>query len=167
MNGFKNKKIASLIGLESGHAIDSSLAILRIFYSLGVRYMTLTHNCDVPWATNNKIDGYANASSYGGLTAFGRKVIQEMNRLGMIVDLSHVSYRTMLDALDETKTPVMFSHSSAYSICNHTRNVRDDVLLKLKANNGVIMINFYNSFVNCNINTATKLSHVVGKKKHF
>ena len=93
--------------------------------------MTLTHNCDVPWATNNLIDRYPNASMYGGLTAFGRKVIQEMNRLGMIVDLSHVSHQTMLDALDESKAPVMFSHSSVYSICNHSRNVKDDVLLRL------------------------------------
>ena len=124
--------------------------------------MTLTHNCDVPWATNNLIDRFPNASSYGGLTTFGRKVIQEMNRLGMIVDLSHVSHQTMLDALDETKAPVMFSHSSVYSICNHTRNVRDYVLLKLKANNGVIMINFYNFFVNCNKNVTTKMSHVIG-----
>ncbi|CAF0784069.1 unnamed protein product [Brachionus calyciflorus] len=149
MPAFKNKKIISLLGLESGHAIDSSLAILRVFYELGVRYMTLTHNCDVPWATNNQIDRLANASSYGGLTKFGRKVIQEMNRLGMIVDLSHVSYQTMLDALDESKAPVMFSHSSVYSLCNHVRNVRDDVLLKLKQNNGILMINLYNGFIKC------------------
>ena len=93
--------------------------------------MTLTHNCDVPWATNNLVDRLENASSYGGLTKFGRTVIQEMNRLGMIVDISHVSYQTQLDVLDESKAPVMFSHSSVYAICKHTRNARDDVLLKL------------------------------------
>jgi membrane dipeptidase len=131
LDAFKNKKVASLIGLESGHAIDSSLAILRVFYNLGVRYMTLTHNCDVPWATNNLVDRFANASSYGGLTKFGRTVIQEMNRLGMIVDISHVSYQTQLDVLEESKAPVMFSHSSVFALCNHSRNVRDDVLLKL------------------------------------
>ena len=124
--------------------------------------MTLTHNCDVPWATNNLIDRYPNASLYGGLTKFGRSVVQEMNRLGMIVDLSHVSHQTMLDALEETKAPVMFSHSSVYSLCNHTRNVRDDVLLKLKSNNGVIMINFYSGFINCEFSkTTTKISHVI------
>jgi membrane dipeptidase len=93
--------------------------------------MTLTHNCDVPWATNNLIDRYPNATLYGGLTNFGRKVVQEMNRLGMIVDLSHVSHQTMLDALKESKAPVMFSHSSVYSLCNHSRNVKDDVLKNL------------------------------------
>ncbi|CAF0784089.1 unnamed protein product [Brachionus calyciflorus] len=157
---FNEGKIASLIGLESGHAIDSSLAILRIFYNLGVRYMTLTHNCDVPWATNNRVDRLPNSTDYGGLTDFGRKVIQEMNRLGMIVDLSHVSYQTMLDALDESKAPVMFSHSSVYSLCNHVRNVRDDVLLKLKANQGIIMINFYNGFVACDENNGTVMNVV-------
>ena len=131
MNGYKNRKIASLLGLESGHAIDSSMSILRIFYNLGIRYMTLTHNCDVPWATNHLVDRLANASDYGGLTNFGRKIIQEMNRLGMMVDLSHTSHQTMLDALDESKAPVIFSHSSVQAICNQSRNVRDDVLLKL------------------------------------
>ena len=93
--------------------------------------MTLTHNCDVPWATNNLIDRNSNATLYGGLTSFGRKVVQEMNRLGMIVDLSHVSHQTMLDALKESKAPVMFSHSSVYALCNHSRNVKDDVLKNL------------------------------------
>lgn len=162
---FRQKKIASMIGLESGHAIDSSLAMLRIFYYLGTRYMTLTHNCDVPWATNNLVDKYENASSLGGLTKFGRTVIQEMNRLGMMVDLSHVSYATMIDALNETKAPVIFSHSSVFSICNHTRNVRDDVLLKLKENKGIVMINFANGFVNCNsTNSKTDVENVA---EHF
>ncbi len=132
-NAFKNKKIASLLGLESGHGIDSSLALLRMFYDLGVRYMTLTHNCNVPWATNSFIDQQPNAAQYGGLTQFGRKVIQEMNRLGMMVDLAHTSYQTQLDALNETKAPLIISHSSIYTLCNSTRNVRDDVLLKLVA----------------------------------
>ena len=167
MQAFGNKKVASLMGMESGHAIDSSLAILRMFYDLGIRYMTLTHNCDLPWATNHNVDKFANASLYGGLTSFGRKVIQEMNRLGMIIDLSHVSYRTMLDALDETKAPVMFSHSSAYSICNQTRNVRDDVLKKVQKNNGIVMVNFYNGFVNCKPNTPTTISDVVGKTNYM
>ncbi len=121
------------MGLESGHAIDSSLALLRIFYDLGVRYMTLTHNCNVPWATNSFIDQQPNAAQFGGLTHFGRKVIQEMNRLGMMVDLAHTSYQTQLDALDESKAPVIISHSSIFTLCANTRNVKDDVLLKLVA----------------------------------
>jgi len=111
--------------------------------------MTLTHNCNTPWADNNQIDSNSTAPRYGGLTEFGRKVVQEMNRLGMMVDLSHVAYKTMLDAFEVTKAPVIFSHSSVYSLCNHTRNARDDVLEKLKTNGGVIMINFFNSFVTC------------------
>jgi membrane dipeptidase len=131
---FKNKKIASLIGVESGHAIDSSLALLRILYELGARYMTLTHNCNVPWATNHLVDRNETAAAeQGGLSAFGRKVIQEMNRLGMMIDLSHTSHRTQLDAMSESNAPVIYSHSSAYSVCNATRNVRNDVLLQLVA----------------------------------
>jgi membrane dipeptidase len=163
MNAFKNKKIASLMGLESGHAIDSSLSLLRIFYSLGIRYMTLTYNCNLPWATNHNVDVYSNSSSYGGLTQFGRKVVQEMNRLGMIVDLSHTSYQTQVDALTESKAPVMFSHSVAYAICNNSRNVKDNVLELLGKNNGIIMINFYNNFLNCNSSQQpTTIKNVIG-----
>jgi membrane dipeptidase len=93
--------------------------------------MSLTHNCNVPWATSNIVDAQANSSQYGGLTQFGREVVSEMNRIGMIVDLSLTSHQTQLDALNVTSAPVMFSHSAVFSICNDTRNVRDDVLLKL------------------------------------
>lgn len=150
-SAFSKKKIASLIGLESGHAIDSSLGLLRMFYELGVRYMTLTHNCNLPWATQNQVDGWANASLYAnkGLTKFGRTVVIEMNRLGMLVDIAHVSLRTMLDVLDTSKAPVIFSHSSVWGICNHTRNVRDDVLRRLNQNRGIIMINFSSKFIKC------------------
>jgi membrane dipeptidase len=105
--------------------------MLRIYYNLGVRYMTLTHNCNTPWADNNLVDSNSSAARHNGLTEFGKKLILEMNRIGMLVDLSHVSRKTMLDALEISKTPVIFSHSSAYSLCNHTRNVQDDVLKKL------------------------------------
>lgn len=163
-DAFKNKKLASLLGMESGHAIDSSLSILRMFYNIGVRYMTLTHNCNTPWATNHLVDRPStNASTKVGLTAFGRLVIKEMNRLGMLVDLSHTSYQTQLDALEESKAPVIYSHSSVRALCGHTRNVRDEALQKLKKNNGVIMINFYNGFTTCNEtvgSTANVIEHI-------
>ncbi|OWF40029.1 dipeptidase 1-like [Mizuhopecten yessoensis] len=143
---FANNKIASLIGLESGHTIGNTLGVLRMYYKVGVRYMTLTHSCDNDWADNYKAD--LNGGVSKGLTDFGRMVVREMNRLGMMIDLSHVSHQTMLDAIETSEAPVIFSHSSVFSLCNHYRNVQDDVLLKLKENNGVIMINFYTAYIN-------------------
>jgi membrane dipeptidase len=129
---FANKKVASLFGMESGHAIESSLSLLRLFYDVGVRYMTLTHNCNTPWATQNQVDVDPNsADAKRGLTDFGRLVVKEMNRLGMLVDLSHTSYQTQLDALSVSRAPVIYSHSSVYALCSSTRNVKDDVLRKL------------------------------------
>jgi membrane dipeptidase len=138
----KAGKIASLIGVEGGHSIDNSLEVLRCFYKLGVRYMTLTHSESVDWA-----DSATDVSKCGGLAKFGEEVVLEMNRLGMMVDLSHVSPDTMKAALRVTKAPVIFSHSSARGVADHPRNVPDDVLPLVKANGGIIMINFFPGFV--------------------
>ena len=139
---FEAGKIASLIGMEGGHSIGSSLDTLRMFYRLGARYMTLTHNKNVPWA-----DSCTDAPQANGLTDFGREVVREMNRLGMLVDLSHVSAETMHDALDASEAPIIFSHSSARAVTDHPRNAPDDVLSRLPDNGGVIMANFVPAFV--------------------
>ncbi|HEY2273066.1 MAG TPA: dipeptidase [Jatrophihabitantaceae bacterium] len=138
----KAGRIASLMGAEGGHSIDSSLAVLRVLHSLGVRYMTLTHNDNVPWA-----DSATDVAEHGGLTDFGRDVVREMNALGMLVDISHVAPTTMHDALDASSAPVIFSHSSARAVTDHVRNAPDDVLQKLAGNGGVCMVTFVPSFV--------------------
>ena len=138
----KNGRIASLIGMEGGHSIGNSLAVLRQTYALGARYMTLTH-----WKTLDWADSATDAPKSDGLSEFGVSVVQEMNRLGMIVDISHVSEATMNDALDVTKAPVMFSHSSADAVTEHPRNVPDAVLRRLPANGGVVMVTFVPSYV--------------------
>src|SRR6478752_4579966 len=135
-------RIASLMGAEGGHSIDSSLGTLRMLHALGVRYLTLTHNDNVPWA-----DSATDEPVHGGLSPFGREVVREMNRLGMLVDLSHVSADTMRAALDVAQAPVVFSHSSARAVCDHPRNVPDDVLARLAANGGVCMVTFVPKFV--------------------
>ncbi len=134
--------IASLMGAEGGHSIDNSLGALRSFYRLGVRYLTLTHNENTAWA-----DSATDQPGVGGLSPFGRAVVAEMNRLGMMVDLSHVAASTMRDALAVTEAPVIFSHSSCRAVCDHPRNVPNDVLARLADNGGVCMITFVPSFV--------------------
>ena len=135
-------RIASLIGMEGGHSIDESLGVLRMMYDLGARYMTLTHNDNVSWA-----DSATDTPVLAGLSAFGEDVVREMNRIGMLVDLSHVSADVMRDALRVTSSPVIFSHSSARAVCDVARNVPDDVLRTLATNGGVCMVTFVPDFV--------------------
>jgi len=139
---FRRGRIGSLLGMEGGHAIENSLGALRSYRELGARYMTLTHNVTLDWA-----DAALDSARHGGLTDFGREVVREMNRLGMLVDLSHVSPATMSDALDVTAAPVIFSHSSARGITDHPRNVPDSILARLPRTGGVVMVTFVPGFI--------------------
>ena len=135
-------RVAGLLGMEGGHAIENSLGALRAYHDLGVRYMTLTHNVTLDWA-----DAALDTARHGGLSKFGEEVVREMNRLGMLVDLSHVSDATMRDAIRVSEAPVLFSHSSARAVNAHPRNVPDDVLRLLPKNGGVVMVTFVGGFV--------------------
>jgi membrane dipeptidase len=135
-------KIASFLGMENGQALENSLGALRAYYALGVRYMTLTHGKNNDWA-----DSATDSAAHGGLTAFGREVVHEMNRLGMLVDISHVSPDVMRQVLDISEAPVIFSHSSARALVDHPRNVPDDVLARVATNGGVVMVTFIPDFV--------------------
>jgi membrane dipeptidase len=135
-------KIASFLGMENGQALENSLGALRAYYELGVRYMTLTHGRNTDWA-----DSATDAPVHGGLTPFGREVVREMNRLGMLVDISHVSPQVMGQVLDLSEAPVIFSHSSARALTDHPRNVPDDVLKRMAANGGVVMVTFIPEFI--------------------
>ena len=138
---FKAGRIGSLLGMEGGHAIENSLGALRSYYDLGARYMTLTHNVTLDWA-----DAALDSAAHGGLTPFGREVVREMNRLGMLVDLSHVSPGVMSNVLDIAESPVIFSHSSAWALTNNKRNVPDSILRRLPKNGGVVMVTFVPAF---------------------
>ena len=138
----KQNKVCALMGIEGGYVIENSLYALRNFYRLGIRYMTLTHNVSHDWA-----DAHNGEKKNNGLSDFGKEVVREMNRLGMLVDISHVSDKVMHDVLDISTAPIIASHSSARGVSNHTRNVPDDVLKRVAKNGGVIMINFYPSFL--------------------
>jgi membrane dipeptidase len=142
----KSNKICILMGIEGGYVIEDSLYALRNFYRLGVRYMTLTHNVATNWADAHRDE------KHNGLTDFGKDVVREMNRLGMLVDISHVSEKTMNDALDVSTAPVIASHSGARGVNDHTRNVSDAVLKRVAKNGGVIMVNFYPSFLDARTN---------------
>jgi len=143
---YKEGLIASLIGVEGGHAIENSLGLLRAYYDLGARYMTLTHYKTLDWA-----DAATDTARHGGLTPFGKEVVREMNRLGMLVDLSHVSDQTMSDALDVSEAPVIFSHSSARALTNHKRNVPDSILVRMPQNGGVVMVTFIPLYVSTEV----------------
>lgn len=136
-------KLASLIGVEGGHALGSSLGVLRTMYTLGVRYLTLTHKCDISWA------GSSATLNDRGLSPFGRSVIKEMNRLGMIIDLSHSSDQTALEVLKETRAPVIYSHSAARALCNLSRNIEDELLRMIAENGGIVMVSFYSVHISC------------------
>lgn len=135
-------KFPSFLGIEGGHAIENSLGVLRIYYDLGARYMTLTHNVTLDWA-----DAAQDKARHDGLTPFGEEVVREMNRLGMIVDLSHVSPAVMSDALNVTESPVMFSHSPARALSDHPRDVPDSILVRVKQNGGIVMVTFVREFI--------------------
>lgn len=145
-SAFADGRIASFLGAEGGHSINESLGVLRALYRLGVRYMTLTHNDNTSWA-----DSATDEPSVGGLSDFGREVVREMNRIGMLVDLSHVAATTMRDALDVAEAPVIFSHSSCRAVTDHPRNVPDDVLARLAGNGGVCMVTFVPAFVSADL----------------
>ena len=140
---FGSGKIASMLGMEGGHAIENSLGALRAFFDLGARYMTLTHGGTIDW-----LDSATDEAKHNGLTPFGAEVVREMNRLGMIVDLSHVSPKGMADVLEVTEAPVIFSHSSARALTDHPRNVPDAILRRMPENGGVVMVTFVPSFIN-------------------
>jgi membrane dipeptidase len=146
----RSGKRAILIGIEGGHAIEDSLDLLRAFYRFGARYMTLTHTNSNNWA-----DSSGDEPKHNGLTQFGRDVVREMNRLGMLVDVSHVSDKTFYDVIDTTKAPVIASHSSARALADHKRNVTDDMLRAVSKNNGVVMVNFYPVFLSTEVARAS------------
>ncbi|KAK3562026.1 hypothetical protein QTP86_024793, partial [Hemibagrus guttatus] len=176
LDAFANNKTASLIGVEGGHSVDSSMGTLRTMYQLGVRYLTLKHSCNTPWVDNWKVDTGSDPVEHNGLSEFGKvkqhfinlfsqRLIAEMNRMGMLVYLAHVSEQVMNQVLEISQAPIIFSHSSAYSICPHNRNVPDYILEKVRDKNGIVMVNFYNDYVTCSPHA--NLSHVADHFDHI
>ncbi|KAI2781639.1 membrane dipeptidase-domain-containing protein [Daldinia loculata] len=162
---FRNGRIASMLGIEGGHQLGGSIAAVRQAYDLGVRYITTTHNCDNAWATSAST--VARGDPDKGLTSLGAAYVREMNRLGMMIDLSHVSHQTMRDVLSITQTPVIFSHSGAYSVTPHLRNVPDDVLRSIRRNGGIVMAVFVNRFLNMEDPGAVTIHDVVDHIWHL
>lgn len=163
-SSFKSGKLASMLGAEGLHQTGSSIAVIRQLFDLGVRYITITHNCDNPYATAASTVTATGVD--GGLTEFGRAGIREMNRLGMMVDLAHTSHQTMRQVLDITQAPVMFSHSTCYELAKTYRNTPDDVLERLKDNGGVLMVMFVKRFLNADNPDAADLETVVDHIMH-
>lgn len=149
ISAHKQGLLASMVGVVGGHSLGSSLGVLRSFHSLGARYLTLTHECDVSWA------GSSSTSNEKGLTTFGKAVIKEMNRLGMLIDLSYSSESTAKDVLKETRAPIIYSHAAARGLCNSTRNIPDDIIRLVVDNGGLIMISFDSEYVSCSEHDST------------
>lgn len=164
-SAFKAGKIASMLGAEGLHQTGSSIAVLRQLFDLGVRYITITHNCDNPYAT--AASTVTETGNDGGLTQFGAAGIREMNRLGMMVDLAHTSHQTMRQVLDVTESPVIFSHSTCYELAKNYRNTPDDVLARLKDNGGVLMVMFVKRFLNAESPDSADLERVVDHIMHI
>ncbi|KAG7172582.1 dipeptidase 1-like [Homarus americanus] len=162
MEEFRRGRMSSLLGVEGGHGLASSMGVVRALYDLGVRYVTLTHKCHTPWAECSERDGLP--PNTPGLTPYGKEIIREMNRVGLMVDLSHASAATAHDVLRTSRAPVIFSHSAARAICNIDRNVPDDVLSLLAVNGGLVMVSFYSAFLTCNETAA--LTDVVAHINH-
>lgn len=162
---FRRGRIASMLAIEGGHQVGNSIASIRQFYDLGVRYITTTHNCDNAFATSAST--VAKGSEDNGLSRFGYEYVKEMNRIGMMVDLSHVSHQTMRDVLSVTRAPVIFSHSGAYSVQKHLRHVPDDVLRNVQRNGGIVMVTFINRFLNMEDPDAANIGDVVDHVFHI
>ena len=163
---FRKGRIASMLGIEGGHQVGNSIASIRQFYDLGVRYITTTHNCDNAFATSASTVAMGAAEDHG-LSRFGHEYVREMNRIGMMIDLSHVSHQTMRDVLSVTRAPVIFSHSGAYSVQRHLRHVPDDVLRNVKRNGGIVMVTFINRFLNMQDPDAASIDDVVDHVFHI
>lgn len=163
---FKRGRIASMIGIEGGHQTGNSIAALRMLFDMGARYMTMTHNCDNAFATCH-ISWNQETGEDAGLTEYGKYAVGEMNRLGMMVDLSHVSPNTMRQVLEVTKAPVIFSHSGAYSVNKHSRNIPDDVIARLKRNGGIVMVPAVAPFMNAKNPEKATIEDVIDQILHI
>ncbi|XP_069185488.1 dipeptidase 1 isoform X2 [Procambarus clarkii] len=159
---FGRGRVASLMGVEGGHGLASSMGVVRALYDLGVRYVTLTHKCHTPWAECS--ESGRPPPNTRGLTPYGQEIIREMNRVGLMVDVAHASARTARDVVASSRAPVIFSHSAARALCDIERNVPDDILSSLAVNEGIVMVSFYNDFLTCG--EAASIKDVIGHINH-